>query len=69
MKKYSKIKDYWGIAASLENISAILYDLGDYKSALIYINNAIKVCNKIGATDFLAYAFLYKSRILTGQGS
>lgn len=68
LKKYSKIKDYWGIAASLENISAILYDLGDYKSALIYINNAIKVCNKIGATDFLAYAFLYKSRILTGQG-
>lgn len=32
-----------------------------------YINNAINICDKIGATDFLAYAYLYKSRILIGQ--
>lgn len=41
--------------------------MGHYKSALNYINNAINVCDKIGATDFLAYAYLYKSRILMGQ--
>lgn len=68
LKKYSKIRDYWGISASLENVAAVLYDLGNYKSALNYINNAINVCDKIRATDFLAYAYLYKSRILIGQG-
>ena len=68
LKKYSKIKDYWGIAASLENVGATLYDLGNYEQAMNYIENAIKICNKIGATDFLAYAYLYKSRILSIQG-
>ena len=29
-----------------------------------YIDNAITVCNKIKASDFLAYAYLYKARIL-----
>lgn len=68
LKKYSRIKDYWGIAASLENVAVTLYELGNYTSAMSYINNAIKICNKIGATDFLAYAYLYKSRILNTQG-
>lgn len=68
LKKYNKIKDYWGIAASLENVAATLYDLGNYNRAISYIDNAIKICKKIGATDFLAYAYLYKSKIINMQG-
>lgn len=68
LKKYSKIKDSWGIAASLENVAAVLYDMGQDKKSMIYIDNAIKICININATDFLAYAYIYKSRILVNQG-
>lgn len=68
LRKYSKINDYWGIAASLENVAAVLFDMNQNEKAMKYVNNAINICKKITATDFLAYAFIFKSRILTNQG-
>lgn len=64
-KIYRKINDKWGLAASLENKAAVLFDLRKMKESEECIDEAIQICKENDITDFLAYAYTYKSKILS----